>query len=74
MKPPPPPKLGEKLNPVLAIEDLKRLVKDAESGRDYESRRDAALLRLFASTGCRLSEITHLTRSPTWTSRTGPRW
>jgi site-specific recombinase XerD len=60
MKPPPPPKLGEKLNPVLAIEDLKRLVKDAESGRDYESRRDAALLRLFASTGCRLSEITHL--------------
>jgi site-specific recombinase XerD len=60
MKPPPPPKLGEKLSPVLAIEDLKRLVKDAESGRDFASRRDAALVRLFASTGCRLSEITHL--------------
>lgn len=60
LKPPPPPKLGEKLVPVLEMENLKRLVQDAERGRDYESRRDAALLRMFASTGCRLSEITLL--------------
>lgn len=60
-KAPPPPKIGTKMVPVLSLEDLGRLVKDAESGRDFESRRDAALLRLFASTGCRLSEITHLT-------------
>jgi site-specific recombinase XerD len=61
MKPPPPPKLGEKLSPVLAAEDLGRLIKDAEKDRDFGSRRDAALLRMFMCTGCRLSEITHLT-------------
>jgi site-specific recombinase XerD len=60
LKPPPPPKMGEQLKPVLAIDDLRRLVKDAESSRDFSGRRDAALLRLFACTGCRLSEITHL--------------
>ncbi|MFI1194180.1 tyrosine-type recombinase/integrase [Micromonospora sp. NPDC020750] len=59
-KPPPPPKIGEKTPDVISKEDLRALVKDAEGGRDFESRRDAALLRLFASTGCRLSEITHL--------------
>lgn len=59
-KAPPPPKIGEKMVPVLTIEDLGRLIKDAESGRDFESRRDAALLRMFACTGCRLSEITYL--------------
>lgn len=58
---PPPPKIGEKMVPVISIEDLGRLIKDAESGRDFTSRRDAALLRMFASTGCRLAEITHLT-------------
>lgn len=60
-KPPPPPKPDEKMVPVLAEADMRMLIKDAEAGRDFESRRDAALMRLFASTGCRLSEITHLT-------------
>jgi site-specific recombinase XerD len=59
-KPPPPPKIGEKQVPVLSMEDMGRLVRDAESGRDFEARRDAALLRMFASTGCRLSEISKL--------------
>jgi integrase/recombinase XerD len=58
---PPPPKIGEKMVPVLSLEDMGRLIKDAESGRDFESRRDAALLRMFACTGCRLAEITNLT-------------
>lgn len=58
---PPPPKIGEKMVPVLSLQDMSRLIKDAETGRDFTSRRDAALLRLFACTGCRLSEITHLT-------------
>lgn len=53
----PAPKLGETPPPVIAVEQLAALVKDAERGRDFESRRDAALLRLFAATGCRLSEI-----------------
>lgn len=62
-KPPPPPKLDERMPPVIARDQLRALIKDAESGRDFESRRDAALLRMFACTGCRLSEITHLTVS-----------
>jgi site-specific recombinase XerD len=60
-KVPPPPKIGENPKPVIEVAQLRSLVKDAEKGRDFESRRDAALLRLFASTGCRLSEITNLT-------------
>jgi integrase/recombinase XerD len=56
-KVPPPPKLGSGLVPVVEVEDLARLVHDAEAGRDYESRRDAAILRLYACTGCRLSEL-----------------
>lgn len=59
-KPPPPRKLGEKVPAVIAEEHLRALIKDAESGRDFESRRDAALLRMFACTGCRLSEIAGL--------------
>lgn len=60
MKPPPPPKPGEHPPEVLAAARLAALVKDAEKGRDFASRRDAALLRLFSSTGCRLAEVTGL--------------
>jgi site-specific recombinase XerD len=60
LRPPPPPKIGQQTKPVIEAEQLRALVKDAETGRDFESRRDAALLRLFACTGCRLAEITHL--------------
>lgn len=60
-KPPPPPKVGEIAKPIIEVDQLRALIKDAEKGRDFESRRDAALLRLFACTGCRLSEITNLT-------------
>lgn len=55
-----PPSVGEKLIPVIEREQMVALVKDAEGGRDFESRRDAAMLRLFASSGARLSEITNL--------------
>lgn len=61
VKPPPPPKMGESPPPVIEMEQLKALIKDAEKGRDYASRRDAAIMRLFACTGCRLSEIANLT-------------
>lgn len=59
-KPPSPPKIGLDPGKVMELDDLRRLIKDAETGRDFGSRRDAALLRLFASTGCRLAEITGL--------------
>lgn len=54
------PKPGEKLVPILDDEALPALIRDAEAGRDYASRRDAAVLRLFASTGMRLAELTNL--------------
>lgn len=60
LKPPPPPKPGEKVVPVITPEQLAALVKDAESGRDFESRRDAAILRFFACTGVRLAELATL--------------
>ena len=52
-----PPDPGSKLVPVLDVDQLAALVRDAEAGRDFESRRDAALLRLFACSGARLAEI-----------------
>lgn len=43
--------------PVIPEDALKRLVK-ACAGRDFESRRDLALIMMFLDTGGRLSEIT----------------
>lgn len=57
VKPPPAPKPGSKPVPVIAVEQLTALLKDAEKGRDFESRRDAAMIRLFAATGGRVSEL-----------------
>jgi site-specific recombinase XerD len=54
-----PPTEG-KLVPVLTAEQLTQLIRDAESRKDFEHRRDAAILRLFASSGARLSEIANL--------------
>jgi site-specific recombinase XerD len=47
--------------PVIADQHLAALIKDAEKGRDFESRRDAALLRFMACTGCRLAEVAGIT-------------
>jgi site-specific recombinase XerD len=52
-----PPKVGEKVVPVIEYETLATLIRLCEKGRDFESRRDAAILRLFASSGIRLSEL-----------------
>jgi integrase/recombinase XerD len=60
IKPPAAPKLGATPPTVLAVDQMATLLKDAEKGRDFESRRDAAMIRLFASTGGRLSELTQL--------------
>ncbi|MCX5066752.1 tyrosine-type recombinase/integrase [Micromonospora lupini] len=59
-KAPPPEKLGAKRKPIIETEQMAVLIKDAERGKGFEDRRDAALLRLFAATGCRLAEITGL--------------
>lgn len=54
------PKMGDQVVPVLDQEALAALVHDADVGRDYTSRRDAAVLRLAASTGVRLGELAGL--------------
>lgn len=55
-----PPKVGEKVIPVIEYDTLATLIRLCEKGRDFESRRDAAMLRLFASSGIRLSELAYL--------------
>jgi site-specific recombinase XerD len=55
-----PPKVPEVPVPVVNDDDLRRLLKVVD-GREFEERRDAAIIRLFFDTGMRLSELTHLT-------------
>lgn len=52
--------LGKSQVPVISLEDLTALIRDAESDRDFHHRRDAAILRLFACTGTRLAELAGL--------------
>jgi site-specific recombinase XerD len=54
-----PPKVGEQLVDVPTVEDIKKLL-DTCAGNDFESRRDAAIIRLFADAGIRLAELTGL--------------
>jgi site-specific recombinase XerD len=54
-----PPKVAEQPVPVPTLEDLQRLLEVC-AGNDYESRRDAAIIRLFADSGIRLSELSEL--------------
>jgi site-specific recombinase XerD len=56
-----PPKLPKHPVPVLTDDELHRLLADAEHATTFASRRDAAILRLFVSTGARLSEVAGLT-------------
>ncbi|GAA1405318.1 hypothetical protein GCM10009639_52120 [Kitasatospora putterlickiae] len=51
------PVVPEKAVPVLPDDALKRLIKEC-SGKDFESRRDYALVCIFIDTGVRLSELT----------------
>lgn len=60
VKVPGPRRLGDDPPPVLALEQLAELLRSCEAGRSYRDRRDAAILRLFACTGCRLAEIANL--------------
>lgn len=55
-----PPPLPDKVVPVLTQQELAKLVSQCDRGKDFESRRDAAILRLYACTGGRLTEIAEL--------------
>src|SRR5690348_17017397 len=54
-----PPKVEERLAPVLSDDQLRALFASCK-GRDYVDRRDLAILRLFAATGIRLAEMAGL--------------
>ncbi|MGZ8635989.1 MAG: tyrosine-type recombinase/integrase [Actinomycetota bacterium] len=51
-----PPQLPDDQTPIVTDADLNRLV-DACRGKDFEAVRDLALVRLFISSGPRLSEV-----------------
>jgi site-specific recombinase XerD len=55
-----PPMVPERPVPVLSPDQLRSLFAQC-SGRSYIDRRDEAILRLFADTGLRLSELARLT-------------
>jgi site-specific recombinase XerD len=50
-----PPAVPEVPVPVVSDDDLKKLLKACE-GKDFEDRRDTAILRVFIDTGVRLAE------------------
>jgi site-specific recombinase XerD len=55
-----PPHIPEEPPPVVSDADLSRLLKSCE-GKDFLSRRDAAIIRLLLDTGMRRSELAGLT-------------
>jgi site-specific recombinase XerD len=54
-----PPSIPEVPVPVLELEQLESLLKAAD-GKDFEGRRDTAILRLFIDTGMRRGELAGL--------------
>ena len=55
-----PPKVPEQPVDILKEPELKALLATCERDKDFESRRDAALIRVFIDTGARLAEIAGL--------------
>lgn len=57
-----PPKIDPeaKVIPVIETADLAKLIRQREKGKDFESRRDTAMLRLFACMGGRRTELARL--------------
>ena len=54
-----PPKLGQKIVPVLSEEEIRRLLKACE-GKGLRDRRDEAIIRLLLETGLRAGECVAL--------------
>lgn len=57
------PRLPEMAPPVLSDDELRSILV-ACSGNGFEERRDAAIVRMFLSTGARLSELANLRWTP----------
>ena len=69
-----PPRIPENPPSVLREAELKALLATCERQQDFESRRDAALIRVLIDTGGRLSEIANLRWYPPTTHRTTLTW
>src|ERR1044072_7384511 len=54
------PKITQKVVPILSNEDFWLLVKPLEKAKDFDSRRDLAIIRLFYSSGLRVEELTEI--------------
>jgi len=59
-----PPRLPEQPVPVLREAELRSFLKTVDAGRTFDERRDAAILRMFLSTGARLAEVAGLRYTP----------
>lgn len=55
-----PPRLDEKVIPVLSLEEMRALVAACD-GKTFDDRRDAALIRFMLDTGARLGEVHGMT-------------
>src|SRR5205807_575218 len=58
-----PPRMQEKIVPIIRAGDLTRLFKSV-GGTDFESRRDKAILSLLLDSGLRLSELAGIAYDP----------
>jgi site-specific recombinase XerD len=59
-----PPRLPQEQPPVLTEDQLRALLHACEKDNTFTGRRDAALIRLMADTGARLSEVVNLRWQP----------
>lgn len=59
-----PPKVPEQLVPVLRLDAVAQLIATAEKTKTFADVRDAAILRIFYSTGVRLAELANLRYLP----------
>jgi site-specific recombinase XerD len=55
-----PPRVPDQPVPVISMEDLRALLRRVEHDGSFYGRRDAAIVRCFIDTGCRLSELADL--------------
>ena len=55
-----PPRVPEPETPVVAEDQLRKLLKACD-GKDLEARRDTAIIRLFLDSGMRCAELVHMT-------------
>lgn len=56
-----PPKVDDKLVPVPQDDEVAAILKPVERAKDFNSRREHAILRLLLSSGMRLAELHGLT-------------